>query len=57
MSTINFFVFSNLAKNLKIKLSKQGLMLSFPSQNDNFFSDRLGLLEKINPGDGKPTYF
>ena len=34
-------------------------MLSFPSQNDkNFFSsDRPGVSEKTDPGDGKPTYF
>ena len=34
-------------------------MLSFPSQNDKkkFFSDRPGVLEKTDPGDGTPTYF
>ena len=32
-------------------------MLSFPSQNDKKNSDWLGVLEKTNPGDGKPTYF
>ena len=32
-------------------------MLSFPSQNDKIFSDRPGVLEKTDPGDGKPTYF
>ena len=34
-------------------------MLSLPSQNDkkHFFSDRPGVLEKTDPGDGKPTYF
>ena len=34
-------------------------MLSFPSQNDkkNFFSDPMGVLEKTDLGDGKPTYF
>ena len=34
-------------------------MLPFPSQNDkkNFFSDRPGVLEKTDPGDGNPTYF
>ena len=34
-------------------------MLSFPSQNDKkkFFSDRMGVLEKTDLGDGKPTYF
>ena len=32
-------------------------MLSFPSQNDNFFPDRPGVLEKTALGDGKPTYF
>ena len=31
-------------------------MLSFPPQNDNFFSDRPGVLEKTDPGDGKPAY-
>ena len=30
-------------------------MLSFPSQNDKIFSDRPGVLEKTDPGDGKPT--
>ena len=33
-------------------------MLSFPSQNDKKKSpDRLGVLEKSDLGDGKPTYF
>ena len=33
-------------------------MLSFPSQDDKiFFSDRLDVLGKTDPGDGKPTYF
>ena len=34
-------------------------MLSFPSQNDkkNVFSDQPGVLEKTDPGDGKPIYF
>ena len=34
-------------------------MLSFPPQNDknNFFFNRPGVLEKTDPGDGKPTYF
>ena len=33
-------------------------MLSFPSQDDNFFfPDRPGVLEKTDPRDGKPTYF
>ena len=33
-------------------------MLSFLSQNDKKKnSDRSGVLEKTDPGDGKPTYF
>ena len=34
-------------------------MLPFPSQNDKKkkFSDRPGVLEKTDPGDGKPTNF
>ena len=33
-------------------------MLSFPSQNDKKkLSDWPGVLEKTDPGDGKPTYF
>ena len=33
-------------------------MLSFPSQNDKKKSpNRLGVLEKTDLGDGKPTYF
>ena len=34
-------------------------MLSSPSQTDKKkkFSDRPGVLEKTDPGDGKPTYF
>ena len=32
-------------------------MLSFSSENDNFFSDRPGVLEKTDPGDDKPKYF
>ena len=33
-------------------------MLSFPFQKDKKkFSDRLGVLEKPNPGDDKATYF
>ena len=33
-------------------------MLSFPSQNDKKkLSDRSGVLEKTDPGNGKPTYF
>ena len=31
-------------------------MLSFPSQNDNFFSDRPSALEKADLGDNKPTF-
>ena len=32
-------------------------MLSFPCQDDKkFFSDRLDVLGKTDPGDGKPTY-
>ena len=30
-------------------------MLSFPSQNDKKKSDWPGVLEKTDPGDGKPT--
>ena len=32
-------------------------MLSFPSKHDKekTFSDRLGVIEKTDPGDGKPT--
>ena len=32
-------------------------MLSFPSQNDNFYSDWPGVFEKTDMGDGKPTDF
>ena len=33
-------------------------MLFFSSENDKkfFFPDRPGVLEKTDPGDGKPTY-
>ena len=32
-------------------------MLSFPSQNNNFFFNWPVVLEKTDPGDGKLTYF
>ena len=32
-------------------------MLPFPSQNDNFFPDWPGALEKTALGDAEPTYF
>ena len=31
--------------------------VSFPTQNDNFFADQPGVLEKAHAGDGKTTYF
>ena len=42
----------------EIKLSKQWLTRSFPSQNDKKkFSDRRGVLETTDLRDGEPTYF
>ena len=32
-------------------------MLSFPSQNNNFFPDQPGVLKKADTGESKPTYF
>ena len=36
---------------------KYGLILSFPSQNDNFFFQLAGCIQKTDLGDDKPTYF